>query len=43
MLRFAWDYMTDWNYAALRREFIENKERIEKQERANDVQKSAFG
>ena len=33
-LRYAWDYMTPQNYAALRREFMKNKARIEKEKKA---------
>lgn len=31
-MKFAWDYMAPQNYAALRREFTENKARINKEE-----------
>ena len=40
-MRFSY-YMTPQNYAALRREFAKNKERIEKREKAKSL-KSAFG
>ena len=41
-MKFAWAHMTPQNYAALRREFAKNKERIDRQEEAKS-QKSAFG
>lgn len=41
-IKSAWDYMTPENYAALRRDFAKNKERIDEQEQARN-QKSAFG
>ncbi len=42
MLHFAWEYSTKQDFADLRREFTENKARIDKQERAKR-HKSATG
>ena len=42
MLHFAWEYSTNQDFTDLRREFTENKTRMDKQKRA-ESQKSAFG
>ena len=41
-IKSAWGHMAPENYAALRRDFAKNKERIDRQEKAKS-QKSAFG